>query len=75
MFITLTRFRGQPMSLDTRTIETIEIGSETRIHLTSGQDLIVQEPAAEVLRRIVEEARFRRTEPPRIVWRSRFARV
>ncbi len=72
MFISVTRFRGQPMSLDTRTIETIDIGSETRIHLTSGQDLIVQEPAAEVIRRVVEAGRIRRLEPPRIVWRARF---
>jgi flagellar protein FlbD len=55
--IHLTRLNHLPLVLNSDLIESIEATPDTVISLTTGQKLMVLEPAAEVVRRVVE---FRR---------------
>jgi flagellar protein FlbD len=55
--IHLTRLNRLPLVLNADLIETIEVTPDTVISLTTGQKLVVREPAEEVVRRVVE---FRR---------------
>src|ERR1700690_3306353 len=55
--IHLTRLNHLPLVLNADLIESIEVTPDTVISLTSGQKLVVLEPAEEVVRRVVE---FRR---------------
>ena len=55
--IHLTRLNHLPLVLNADLIETIEVTPDTVISLTTGQKLVVREPAEEVVRRVVE---FRR---------------
>jgi|SRR5580658_495382 flagellar protein FlbD len=55
--IHLTRLNHLPLVLNADLIELIEVTPDTVISLTSGQKLVVLEPAEEVVRRVVE---FRR---------------
>ena len=56
--IHLTRLNRLPLVLNADLIESIEATPDTMISLTTGQKLVVLEPAEEVVRRVVE---FRRT--------------
>lgn len=55
--IHLTRLNRLPLVLNADLIESIEMTPDTVIALTTGQKLVVLEPAEEVVRRVVE---FRR---------------
>jgi len=55
--IHLTRLNHLPLVLNADLIESIEATPDTMISLTTGQKLVVLEPAEEVVRRVVE---FRR---------------
>jgi flagellar protein FlbD len=55
--IHLTRLNHLPLVLNADLIESIEVTPDTMISLTTGQKLVVLEPAEEVVRRVVE---FRR---------------
>lgn len=55
--IHLTRLNHRPLVLNADLIESIEATPDTVISLTTGQKLVVLEPAEEVVRRVVE---FRR---------------
>ena len=55
--IHLTRLNRIPLVLNADLIETIEATPDTVISLTTGQKLVVLEPAEEVVRRVLE---FRR---------------
>jgi flagellar protein FlbD len=55
--IHLTRLNHLPLVLNADLIESIEVTPDTVISLTTGQKLVVLEPAEEVVRRVVE---FRR---------------
>jgi flagellar protein FlbD len=55
--IHLTRLNHVPLVLNADLIESIEVTPDTLISLTTGQKLVVLEPAEEVVRRVVE---FRR---------------
>jgi flagellar protein FlbD len=55
--IHLTRLNHRPLVLNADLIESIEATPDTMISLTTGQKLVVLEPAEEVVRRVVE---FRR---------------
>ena len=55
--IHLTRLNHVSLVLNADLIETIEVTPDTVISLTTGQKLVVLEPAEEVVRRVVE---FRR---------------
>lgn len=55
--IHLTRLNHLPLVLNADLIEWIEVTPDTVISLTTGQKLVVLEPADEVVRRVVE---FRR---------------
>ncbi|HUE23657.1 MAG TPA: flagellar FlbD family protein [Bryobacteraceae bacterium] len=55
--IQLTRLNRRPLVLNADLIESIEATPDTVISLTTGQKLVVLEPAEEVVRRVVE---FRR---------------
>jgi len=55
--IHLTRLNRLPLVLNADLIESIEVTPDTVISLTTGQKMVVLEPAAEVVRRVVE---FRR---------------
>jgi flagellar protein FlbD len=55
--IHLTRLNHRPLVLNADLIESIEVTPDTVISLTTGQKLMVLEPAEEVVRRVVE---FRR---------------
>jgi|ERR1017187_6901776 flagellar protein FlbD len=55
--IHLTRLNHRPLVLNADLIESIEVTPDTVISLTTGQKLVVLEPAEEVVRRVVE---FRR---------------
>ena len=55
--IHLTRLNQTPLVLNADLIETIEVTPDTVISLTTGEKLVVREPAEEVVRRVVE---FRR---------------
>jgi flagellar protein FlbD len=55
--IHLTRLNHLPLVLNADLIESIEVTPDTLISLTTGQKLVVLEPAEEVVRRVVE---FRR---------------
>jgi flagellar protein FlbD len=55
--IHLTRINHRPLVLNADLIESIEVTPDTVISLTTGQKLMVLEPAEEVIRRVVE---FRR---------------
>jgi flagellar protein FlbD len=52
--IHLTRLNHRPLVLNSDLIESIEVTPDTVISLTTGQKLIVLEPAEEVVRRVVE---------------------
>lgn len=56
--IQLTRLNHVPLVLNSDLIEHIEITPDTVITLTSGQKLMVLEPAAEVVERVIA---FRRS--------------
>lgn len=56
--IQLTRLNHIPLVLNSDLIEHIEITPDTVITLTSGQKIVVLEPAAEVIERVVA---FRRS--------------
>ena len=56
--IHLTRLNHLPLVLNADLIESIEVTPDTVISLTTGQKLVVLEPAEEVVRRVVE---FRRS--------------
>jgi len=55
--IHLTRLNRLPLVLNADLIESIEVTPDTVIALTTGQKLVVLEPADEVVRRVIE---FRR---------------
>jgi flagellar protein FlbD len=55
--IHLTRLNHLPLVLNADLIESIEVTPDTVIALTTGQKLVVLEPAEEIVRRVVE---FRR---------------
>ena len=55
--ISLTRLNHLPLVLNADLIEWIEVTPDTVISLTTGQKLVVLEPADEVVRRVLE---FRR---------------
>jgi flagellar protein FlbD len=55
--IHLTRLNHRPLVLNADLIESIDVTPDTVIGLTTGQKLVVLEPAEEVVRRVVE---FRR---------------
>ena len=55
--IRLTRLNHRPLVLNADLIESIEATPDTVISMTTGQKLVVLEPAEEVVRRVVE---FRR---------------
>lgn len=55
--IHLTRLNHLPLVLNADLIESIEATPDTIIALTTGQKLVVLEPPAEIIRRVVE---FRR---------------
>ena len=55
--IEVTRLNHTAMVLNADLIESVEATPDTVITLTTGQKLVVLEPAAEVVRRVVE---FRR---------------
>jgi len=55
--IHLTRLNHRPLVLNADLIESIDVTPDTVISLTTGQKLVVLEPAEEVVRRVVE---FRR---------------
>jgi flagellar protein FlbD len=52
--IHLTRLNHRPLVLNSELIESIEVTPDTVISLTTGQKLMVLEPAEEVVRRVVE---------------------
>ncbi|MCX6625161.1 MAG: flagellar FlbD family protein [Acidobacteria bacterium] len=56
--ICLTRLNHVPLVLNSDLIEHLEVTPDTVITLTSGQKLMVLEPAAEVIRRVTA---FRRS--------------
>ncbi len=55
--IYLTRLNHVPVVLNADLIETIEVTPDTVISLTTGEKLVVLEPADEVVRRVID---FRR---------------
>jgi flagellar protein FlbD len=55
--IHVTRLNHRPLVLNADLIESIDVTPDTVISLTTGQKLVVLEPAEEVVRRVVE---FRR---------------
>ena len=55
--IHLTRLNHLPLVLNADLIESIEVTPDTVISLTTGQKLVVLEPAEEVVRRVLD---FRR---------------
>jgi len=55
--IQITRLNHSSLVLNSDLIESIEVTPDTVISLTTGQKLVVLEPAAEVVRRVIE---FRR---------------
>ncbi len=74
--IQLTRLNHAPLVLNSDLIEHIEITPDTVITLTSGQKLMVLEPAAEVVERVIAFRRsifrgiltcpFSQPEPPQL---------
>lgn len=59
--IRLTRLNGRPFVLNAEQIKTVEETPDTMITLLVGDQLVVQETMAEVIRRAVEYARLIRT--------------
>ena len=59
MLITLTRSGGQMQRIDPRQIETVDCGPDTRLHLISGEPIVVRESAEEVATAIAETRRRR----------------
>ena len=55
--ITLTRLNNQPITVNSDLIKFVEQSPDTVITLTTGEKIIVREPAEKVLERVVE---FRR---------------
>lgn len=55
--ITVTRLNHAPLVLNSDLIEYIETTPDTVITLTTGQKIVVEEPAEEIVERVV---RFRR---------------
>jgi uncharacterized protein YlzI (FlbEa/FlbD family) len=51
--LTLTGLRGQPLTLAIRDIYTVEVGANTRIHLTDEKTIVVRETPEEVIDQIV----------------------
>jgi flagellar protein FlbD len=52
--IRLTRINHKPFVLNSDLIEHIEVTPDTVITLTTGQKMVVEEPAEEVVTRVVE---------------------
>jgi flagellar protein FlbD len=61
--IHLTRLNRLPLVLNADLIESIEATPDTVISLTTGQKLVVLEPAAEIVERVIE---FRRAISTRL---------
>jgi flagellar protein FlbD len=59
--IQLTRLNGRPFVLNAELIKTIEATPDTMISLLHGEQLVVREEPAEVVRRAVAYARSLRT--------------
>ena len=57
--ITLTRFGGQVQRVDPRQIETMDCEPDTRLHLLTGEPILVRESAEEVAAAVVEARRRR----------------
>ena len=55
--IRLTRLNGRPFVLNAERIRTVEETPDTMITLLGGDQIVVQEPMDEVVRRAVEYAR------------------
>ena len=52
--IALTRINGSPLFLNADLIKQVDPGHDTVITLTNGEKVVVQEPAPEIVDRIVE---------------------
>ncbi len=63
--IRLTRLNGRPFVLNVEQIKTIEETPDTLITLLTGDQIVVQEPVDEVVRRAIEYLRQVRTFEPR----------
>ena len=59
--IQLTRLNGRPFVLNAEQIKTVEETPDTMITLLTGDQIVVQEPMEEVVRRAIEYARRVRT--------------
>ncbi len=62
--ITVTRLNQQRMVINAELIKTIEERPDTTINLTSGDTIIVQEGANEVIAKVVAYGRLLRTAMP-----------
>lgn len=63
--IRLTRLNGRPFVINAEQIKTIEETPDTLITLLTGDQIVVQEPVDEVVRRAIEYLRQIRTFEPR----------
>lgn len=63
--IRLTRLNGRPFVINAEQIKTIEETPDTLITLLTGDQIVVQEPMDEVVRRAIEYLRQVRTFEPR----------
>ncbi len=63
--IRLTRLNGRPFVINAEQIKTIEETPDTLITLLTGDQIVVQEPMDEVVRRAIEYLRQIRTFEPR----------
>jgi flagellar protein FlbD len=52
--ITLHKLNGHPVVVNAELIETLEPGPQTAIHLATGNKLIVNESADEIVAKVVE---------------------
>ena len=59
--IQLTRLNGRRFVLNAEQIKLVEATPDTMVTLLSGDQLIVQEPVREVVRRAIEYGRLLRT--------------
>ncbi len=55
--VTLTRLNGSAIVINAELIEMLETTPDTVVTLTNGKKLLVQEPADEVIRRVVDYRR------------------
>ena len=52
--VTLTRLNGTPVVVNAEMIELLETTPDTIITLTNGKKILVQEPADEVVERVID---------------------